>query len=82
MFPSLPAGGVRRRTAIKTKKYSVRYAGLARQVEEVARTLGPARRLVALKADNTLPSLVAYLTALSTGNPLLILSGAVLPPRQ
>lgn len=61
------------RPAIRTKNQSVSYGELARRVEDMARTFGPARRLVALEAENSLPSLVAYLAALSSGNPLLIL---------
>ena len=61
------------RTAVSTKTGSVSYRELARRVEDVARSFGPHRRLVALEAENTLPSLVAYLAALSSGNPLLIL---------
>jgi acyl-CoA synthetase (AMP-forming)/AMP-acid ligase II len=61
------------RTAVSTNDEAVSYSELARRVEDVARSLGPNRRLVALEAENTLPSLVAYLAALSSGNPLLIL---------
>ena len=61
------------RTAVSTKTGSVSYRELARRVEDVARSFGPHRRLVALEAENTLPSLVVYLAALSSGNPLLIL---------
>lgn len=61
------------RPAIRTKNQSVSYGELARRVEDMARTFGPARRLIALEAENSLPSLVAYLAALSSGNPLLIL---------
>ncbi|MFF1253751.1 AMP-binding protein [Pseudarthrobacter sp. NPDC058329] len=61
------------RIAIRTKNQSVSYGELARRVEDMARTFGPARRLIALEAENSLPSLVVYLAALSSGNPLLIL---------
>lgn len=61
------------RTAIRTKDESVSYHELARRVEDMARTFGPARRLIALEAENSLPSLVVYLAALSSGNPMLIL---------
>ena len=57
------------RTAIRTKDESVSYRELARRVEDMARTFGPARRLIALEAENSLPSLVVYLAALSSGNP-------------
>lgn len=60
-------------TAIRTKNQSVSYRELARRVEDITRAFGPARRLIALEAENSLPSLVAYLAALSSGNPLLIL---------
>lgn len=61
------------RTAIRTKNHSVSYGELGRRVEDMARSFGPARRLIALEAENSLPSLVVYLAALSSGNPLLIL---------
>lgn len=61
------------RPAVSTPGQSLSYRELARQVEDMARALGPGRRLVALEAGNTLPALVAYLAALSAGNPLLIL---------
>ncbi|MGX1159793.1 acyl-CoA synthetase (AMP-forming)/AMP-acid ligase II [Pseudarthrobacter sp. SLBN-100] len=60
------------RTAVSTNKESLSYRELARRVEDVARSFGPGR-LIALEAGNTLPALVAYLAALSSGNPLLIL---------
>lgn len=49
------------------------YGELADRVDAAARSLGTVRRLVALEADNSLPSLVVYLAALSSGHPLLIL---------
>jgi acyl-CoA synthetase (AMP-forming)/AMP-acid ligase II len=61
------------RTAVSTTSGHVSYDELGRRVEDMARSFGPHRRLVALEAENTLPSLVAYLAALSSGNPLLIL---------
>ncbi len=61
------------RTAIHHDHGSLSYAELAAQVESTARSLGPVRRLVALEAENSLPSLVAYLAALAAGHPLLIL---------
>lgn len=61
------------RTAIRTNSQSVSYGELARRVEDVTRSLGPNRRLVALEAENTLPSLVVYLAALASCHPLLIL---------
>ncbi|WP_324642897.1 AMP-binding protein [Pseudarthrobacter sp. LT1] len=61
------------RAAIITGTEALSYRELARRVEEVAASFGHGRRLVALEADNTLPALVAYLAALSSGNPLLVL---------
>jgi acyl-CoA synthetase (AMP-forming)/AMP-acid ligase II len=64
------------RIAVNTGNESLSYSELALRVEDMARRLGPGRRLVALEAGNTLPALVAYLAALSSGNPLLILPAA------
>ncbi|WP_017197199.1 AMP-binding protein [Arthrobacter sp. M2012083] len=61
------------RTAISIGKRSVSYLELARRVEAMARSFGPARCLIALEAENTLSSLTVYLAALASGNPLLIL---------
>ncbi len=61
------------RTAISTGHSSISYRDLAARVEDMARQLGPERRLIALEADNTLPSLTVYLAALASGHPLLIL---------
>ncbi|MET4622635.1 acyl-CoA synthetase (AMP-forming)/AMP-acid ligase II [Arthrobacter sp. 2762] len=61
------------RTAISAGHSSISYRDLAARVEDMARQLGPERRLVALEADNTLPSLTVYLAALASGHPLLIL---------
>lgn len=61
------------RTAISTGDSSISYRDLAARVEDMARRLGAARRLIALEADNTLPSLTVYLAALASGHPLLIL---------
>lgn len=61
------------RTAINTGHSSISYRDLAARVEDMARQLGPERRLIALEADNTLPSLTMYLAALASGHPLLIL---------
>lgn len=61
------------RTAISTGEHSISYRDLAARVDDMARQLGPERRLVALEADNTLPSLTVYLAALASGHPLLIL---------
>lgn len=61
------------RIAVSTGSETLSYRELARRVEEVVRSFGHGRRLIALEADNTLPALVAYLAALSSGNPLLVL---------
>ncbi|WP_306914080.1 MULTISPECIES: AMP-binding protein [unclassified Arthrobacter] len=61
------------RTAVHVNGGSLSYRELAGRVESIARSLGPVRRLVALEADNTLPSLLVYLAALAAGHPLLIL---------
>ncbi|MGP4032897.1 AMP-binding protein [Pseudarthrobacter sp. 1C304] len=61
------------RTAVRVDGEAVSYCELADRVDTAARSLGTVRRLVALEADNSLPSLVVYLAALSSGHPLLIL---------
>ena len=61
------------RTAISVGERSVSYLELARRVETMARSFGPARCLIALEAENTLSSLTVYLAALASGHPLLIL---------
>ncbi len=61
------------RIAIRTKDQSVSYGELAGRVENMARIFGSSRRLIGLEVENTLASLVVYLAALSSGNPLLIL---------
>jgi acyl-CoA synthetase (AMP-forming)/AMP-acid ligase II len=60
-------------TAVSTVAGPLSYRDLALRVQNVARSFGPGRRLVALEAENTLPALIPYLAALSSGNPLLIL---------
>ncbi|MFW0772894.1 AMP-binding protein [Paenarthrobacter nitroguajacolicus] len=61
------------RTAISVGERSLSYSELAYRVEAMVRSLGPARRLIALEAENTLSSLTVYLAALASGHPLLIL---------
>ena len=56
------------RIAVSTGSESLSYRELGRRVEEMAASFGYGRRLVALEADNTLPALVAYLAALSSGS--------------
>lgn len=58
--------------AVFTDKLSVSYAELASRVEATAARLGPGRRLVLLSAANDLDSLVAYLAALASGHPLIL----------
>ncbi len=48
------------------------YRELAERVDALARRLGPVRRLLALTAGNDIDSLVAYLAALQSGHPLII----------
>jgi acyl-coenzyme A synthetase/AMP-(fatty) acid ligase len=48
------------------------YRELATRVADVARQLGPRRRLVLLTATNTVDSVVSYLAALAAGHPLLL----------
>jgi acyl-CoA synthetase (AMP-forming)/AMP-acid ligase II len=61
------------RPAVRLAAETVTYAQLAARVEEMARSFGDGRRLIALEAENTLPSLTVYLAALASGQPLLIL---------
>lgn len=61
------------RPAVHLPSGTVSYAQLARQVEDMARSFGDGRRLIALEAENTLSSLTVYLAALASGQPLLIL---------
>ncbi|MFC8040888.1 AMP-binding protein [Paenarthrobacter sp. NPDC057355] len=61
------------RPAVRLPGQTVTYAQLAARVEEMARSFGDGRRLIALEAENTLPSLTVYLAALASGQPLLIL---------
>ncbi len=61
------------RAAIRTKNRTVSYRELAGLVDDMTHSLGAARRLIALEAENSLPALVVYLAALSSGHPLLIL---------
>jgi acyl-coenzyme A synthetase/AMP-(fatty) acid ligase len=61
------------RTAVHFNGQSMSYRDLAARVDAIVHSLGSVRRLVALEADNTLPSLLVYLAALAAGHPLLIL---------
>lgn len=60
------------RTAVCVGDRSISYRELAQLVGAMARSFGPARRLIALEVENTLPSLTVYLAALASGHPLLI----------
>lgn len=58
--------------AVLTDGCSLSYRELAARVEATAALLGPVRRLVLLAAANDLDSFVAYLAALSSGHPLIL----------
>ena len=60
------------RPAVLADDRTLTYSELAVRVDAVAASLGPVRRLVALAAGNDLESLVAYLAALSSGHPLIL----------
>lgn len=61
------------RPAILADGLTLTYRELAARVDAFARKLGTERRLVALAASNDVESLVAYLAALVSGHPLLLL---------
>jgi acyl-CoA synthetase (AMP-forming)/AMP-acid ligase II len=61
------------RPAILTDGQALTYRDLADRVDALALRLGTERRLVALAAANDLDSLVAYLAALTSGHPLILL---------
>lgn len=60
------------RPAVLTGGRVLSYSDLAQRVEAFAARLGTVRRLVALAADNSIESLVAYLAALASGHPLIL----------
>ncbi|MBP1133800.1 acyl-CoA synthetase (AMP-forming)/AMP-acid ligase II/acyl carrier protein [Arthrobacter sp. PvP023] len=60
------------RPAVLTGAGSLSYRELAERVDAAAARLGPVRRLALLAAQNDLDSLVAYLAALSSGHPLIL----------
>ena len=73
--PATFAGSLARhgdRPAVLTEAASLSYRELADLVDAAAARLGPVRRLVLLAAQNDLDSLVAYLAALSSGHPLIL----------
>ena len=61
------------RPAIITDGLTLTYGELADRVDSFARRLGTERRLVALAASNDVESVVAYLAALASGHPLILL---------
>ncbi|PNI07262.1 AMP-dependent synthetase [Arthrobacter sp. AFG7.2] len=61
------------RPAIIADGLTLTYQELADRVDTFARHLGTDRRLVALAASNDVESLVAYLAALVSGHPLILL---------
>ncbi|MFC8919491.1 AMP-binding protein [Streptomyces sp. NPDC057116] len=63
------------RTALVTSDGELSYRELATRVEEMARRLGPERRLVLLPGANTVGALVVHLAALSAGHVVLLVPG-------
>ncbi|HEU4666981.1 MAG TPA: AMP-binding protein [Arthrobacter sp.] len=61
------------RPAILADGLTLTYRELATRVDSFARRLGTERRLIALAASNDVESLVAYLAALASGHPLILL---------
>ncbi|MGA9148128.1 MAG: hypothetical protein WBZ04_11260, partial [Candidatus Nanopelagicales bacterium] len=59
--------------AVTTANQTITYAQLADRVDDAAAQLGNRRRLVVQVARNTVESLVWYLGALQSGNPLILL---------
>jgi acyl-CoA synthetase (AMP-forming)/AMP-acid ligase II len=59
--------------AILADEFALTYRELADRVDALALRLGTERRLVALAAANDLDSLVAYLAALVSGHPLILI---------
>jgi acyl-CoA synthetase (AMP-forming)/AMP-acid ligase II/acyl carrier protein len=60
------------RVALHTADGRLTYAALADRVDDVARRLGPTRRLVLVEGRNTVESLTAYLAALTHGHVVLL----------
>ncbi|MEU0661040.1 AMP-binding protein [Streptomyces lavendulocolor] len=63
------------RTALVTSDGELSYRELATRVEDMARRLGPERRLVLLPGANTVAALVVHLAALSAGHAVLLVPG-------
>lgn len=61
------------RPAILADGLTLTYLELAARVDSFARRLGTERRLIALAASNDVESLVAYLAAIASGHPLILL---------
>ncbi|MEN8584079.1 AMP-binding protein [Burkholderia sp. RS01] len=61
------------RPAILAGDFALTYRELADRVDALALRLGTERRLVALAAANDVDSLIAYLAALVSGHPLILL---------
>ncbi|OAE02826.1 AMP-binding protein [Arthrobacter sp. OY3WO11] len=61
------------RPAILADGLTLTYSDLANRVDSFARRLGTERRLIALAASNDVESVVAYLAALASGHPLILL---------
>ena len=61
------------RPAILSDNLALTYGELAERVGALALRLGPGRRLVAMTAANDLDSIVAYLAALASGHPVILL---------
>jgi acyl-CoA synthetase (AMP-forming)/AMP-acid ligase II len=75
--PGVPwaVGALRRhgtRPALVTDDGLLTYAELADQVEQAARALGPARRLVLLEAATAVEPVVALIACLAGGHPVLL----------
>ncbi|MCK8674745.1 AMP-binding protein [Rhodococcus sp. HM1] len=63
------------RTALIVDGRDISYRELAERVDAVARRLGSTRRLVLITGANALDPIVAYLAALASGHPVLLVPG-------
>lgn len=61
--------------AISTAETELTYAELSVRVSEAAQRLGDGRKLVMLRASNSIGSIVGYLAALSAGHAVLLVPG-------
>ena len=76
---SLPFGDLRRHgdlAALLTDDVVVTYEQLADRVDELARTLAGARRLVLVRGCRSVDTVVAYLAALTAGHPVILAPAA------